>query len=196
MHTVKYPAAHHPEGEGMLEQPNTSEAFLDAFVGSTPDKAFISKLWQTPTLALCAVSADGVMVAANDVCVQYVGHTWHERHVNYIFAPQSPPHLPLWQQPFLTYKRSNVLHLVGSHHILKNNSSQNKSRHRVCVIAAWQLQGLLGQPFVVMVFCSYEQLELALDSLEDALEIASKQSLEAITMVALASYRHTLARAL
>jgi len=183
----------------MLEQTNTSEAFLDVFVA--PDKAFISKLWQTPTLALCAVSADGVMVAANDVCVQYVGDTWHGRHVNYIFAPQSPQHLPLWQQPFLTYKRSNVLHLVGSHHILQDSSSQdrssqNKSRCRVCVIAAWQLQGLFGQPLVVMVFCSYEQLELALDSLEDALEIASKQSLEAITTFALASYRHTLARAL
>ena len=205
---VKYIVTYHYEGEGMLEQPDTSDAFLDTFVGSTPDKAFITKLWQAPTLALCAVSAEGVMVAANNVCVHHVGNPWRGRHINGIFTPQSSQSLPLWRQPFLTYKRSNILHLVGSHHVLHKNDENNVQQsdslqdtksnryRRVRVIAAWQLQGLCGQSLVVMVFCLYEKLELALDSLEDALEIASKQSLEAITTFALASYRHTLARAL
>lgn len=185
-----------------------SETFLDAL--SATDSAFIAGLWHAPALSVCAVTADGAMVAANDTCVRYVGTDWSGQPLKHMLtavspadalADMSPVALPLWQQPLIAYKRTNMLHLVGSCHQLRADDRLRADGQQpvemhvevVEVIAAWQLMDA-GEP--VLVFSPVEQLEQALDSLEHALEAVSKQALVNITTLALDIYQRSVALAM
>jgi hypothetical protein len=183
---------------------SSREAFLDTF--SATDRVFIEGLLRLPTLFVCAVTANGVVAAANDRCVQYVGRELHGQPLNHVLTSLSPQRLPWWHSPFISYQRTNVLHLVGSRHVLQDVVLQDvvlqdvvlqdvsedilcedemqadSNKQQVQIIASWQLNQanqLTGanyfteanQPVVMVVFCPYEQLDEALDSLEHALEV-------------------------
>lgn len=181
----------------MLEVSSTStisdisETFLDTL--SATDSAFIASLWCAPALSICAVTADGAMIAANDTCIQYVGTDWRGQPLKLVLTAVSPEdaltdllpaRLPLWQQPLISYKRTNVLHLVGARHVLPTEGQPEGQQRQATTIAAWQLMGA-GEPVLVLVFSPDEQLEQALDSLEHALEAVSKQALADMKTLAL-----------
>jgi len=167
---------------------------LEMLTNNTADRVFLTGLWHAPALQLCTVTTAGVVVAANDACIQYIGHDPRDKPLNHMLlatvSTPVPTPLPWWQQPLISYKRTNVLHLVGSRHVLHADGSTR----RVQIVAAWQLAAADNQPIVVLAFCDDKQRDVALDSLEQALDRVSQQALADITNWVINSRQQVLAK--